>query len=109
MKDKLTTEEKIKKMRFERAKEEAQELIRKRKKREEEEAAEAYWNQPLDTKDRDQEKIMKNKTYLIQSEDRYGRSDEFELKATSKANAEEIANWHWNVINGSVIINVIEL
>jgi|TARA_S200002703_G_scaffold151246_1_gene150399 hypothetical protein len=53
MKDKLTTEEKIKKMRFERAKEEAQELIRKRKKREQEEAAEAYWNQPLDTKDRD--------------------------------------------------------
>ena len=54
-------------------------------------------------------KIMKNKTYLIQTEDRYGRSDEFELKATSKANAEEIANWHWNVINGSIVINVIEL
>lgn len=53
MKDKLTTEEKIKKMRFERAKDLAQELIRKRKKREEEEAAEAYWNQPLDIKDRD--------------------------------------------------------
>ena len=53
--------------------------------------------------------IMKNKTYLIQTEDRYGRSDEFELKATSKANAEEIANWHWNVINGDVVINVIEL
>ena len=53
MKDKLTTEEKIMKMRFERAKEEAQELILKRKLREEEEAAEAYWNQPLDTKDRD--------------------------------------------------------
>jgi hypothetical protein len=53
MKDKLTTEEKIKKMRFERAKELAKELIRKRKKREQEEAAEAYWNAPLDLKDRD--------------------------------------------------------
>ena len=52
---------------------------------------------------------MKNKTYLIQTEDRYGRSDEFELKATSKTEAEEIANRHWNVINGDVVINVIEL
>ena len=53
MKNKLTTEEKIKKMRFERAKDWAQERIRKRKKREQEEAAEAYWNAPLDLKDMD--------------------------------------------------------
>lgn len=48
------------------------------------------------------------KTYRIETEDRYGRSDEFELKAKNKAEAEEIANWHWNVLNGSVVLNVIE-
>ena len=36
--------------------------------------------------------IMKNKTYLIQTEDRYGRSDEYEVQASNKAEAEAIAN-----------------
>ena len=54
-------------------------------------------------------KIMKNKTYLIQTEDRYGRSDEYEVQASNKAEAKAIANKPANVINGDVVINVIEL
>ena len=52
---------------------------------------------------------MKNKTYLIQTEDRYGRSAEYEVQASNKAEAEAIANKPANVINGDVVINVIEL
>ena len=49
------------------------------------------------------------KTFRIETEDRYGRFDEYEVQANSKAEAEAIANKPVNVINGSVVINVIEL
>ena len=52
---------------------------------------------------------MKNKTYLIQTEDRYGRSDEYEVQASNKAEAEAIANKPVNVVDGSIVLNVIEL
>jgi len=52
---------------------------------------------------------MKNKTYLIQTEDRYGRSDEYEVQANNKAEAEAIANKPVNVVDGSIVLSVVQL
>ena len=53
--------------------------------------------------------IMKNKTYLIQTEDRYGRSDEYEVQASNKAEAEAIANKPANVVDGSIVLSVVQV
>ena len=52
---------------------------------------------------------MKNKTYLIQTEDRYGRSDEYEVQASNKAEAEAIANKPVNVVDGSIVLSVVQV
>ena len=49
------------------------------------------------------------KTYLIQTEDRYGRLDEYEVKAANKAEAEAIANKPANVVDGSIVISIEKL
>ena len=51
---------------------------------------------------------MKN-TFRIETEDRYGRFSEYEVQASNKAEAEAIANKPVNVVDGSIVINVIEL
>ena len=51
---------------------------------------------------------MKN-TFRIETEDRYGRFSEYEVQASNKAEAEAIANKPANVIDGSIVTNVIEL
>ena len=48
-------------------------------------------------------------TFRIETEDRYGRFYDYDVQATSKAEAEAIANKPANVINGDVVINIIEL
>ena len=52
---------------------------------------------------------MKNKTYLIQTEDRYGRSDEYEVQASNKAEAEAIAEKPINTFNGSIVTKVVQI
>jgi len=49
------------------------------------------------------------KTYLIQTEDRYGRFSDYEVKATNKAEAEAIANKPVNVVNGSIVVGIEKL
>ena len=49
------------------------------------------------------------KTFRIETEDRYGRLDEYEVKAANKAEAEAIANKPVNVQHGSVVTNVVEI
>ena len=47
--------------------------------------------------------------YRIETEDRYGRFDEYELRASSVAEAEAIAAKPENIINGSFVVNVIPI
>tara|TARA_R100001163_G_C4883837_1_gene79934 strand:+ start:65 stop:244 length:180 start_codon:yes stop_codon:yes gene_type:complete len=49
------------------------------------------------------------KTYLIQTEDRYGRFSEYEVQANNKAEAEAIANKPANVVDGSIVISIEKL
>ena len=49
------------------------------------------------------------KTYLIQTEDRYGRFSDYEVQANSKTEAEAIANKPENVVNGSIVISIEKL
>ena len=48
-------------------------------------------------------------TFRIETEDRYGRSDEYEVQANNKAEAEAIANKPVNVVNGSVVVSIEKL
>ena len=54
---------------------------------------------------------MKNemKSYLIQTEDRYGRFSEYEVQANNKAEAEAIANKPANVVDGSIVLSVVQV
>jgi hypothetical protein len=49
------------------------------------------------------------KTYLIQTEDRYGRFSEYEVKAANKAEAEAIAEKPENVVDGSIVVSIEKL
>ena len=49
------------------------------------------------------------KTYLIQTEDRYGRFSDYEVQANSKTEAEAIANKPENVVDGSIVISIEKL
>jgi hypothetical protein len=51
---------------------------------------------------------MKN-TFRIETEDRYGRFSEYEVQATSKAEAEAIGSKPENVVDGSVVMNVVQV
>ena len=51
---------------------------------------------------------MKN-TFRIETEDRYGRSDEYEVQANNKAEAEAMANKPVNVANGSIVLSVVQV
>ena len=46
------------------------------------------------------------KTYLIQTEDRYGRFSDYGVKAANKAEAEAIANKPANVVDGSIVVSI---
>ena len=48
-------------------------------------------------------------TFRIETEDRHGRSDEYEVQANNKAEAEAIANKPVNVANGSIVLNVVQV
>ena len=48
-------------------------------------------------------------TYRIETEDRYGRLYDYELQATSKAEAEAIAEKPINTFNGSIVTRVVEV
>ena len=49
------------------------------------------------------------KTFRIETEDRYGRLDEYEGKAANKVEAEAIANKPVNIPHGSGVIDVVEI
>ena len=49
------------------------------------------------------------KTFRIETEDRYGRLDEYEVKANNKAEAEAIANKPVNVVDGSIVLSVVQV
>ena len=49
------------------------------------------------------------KTYRIETEDRYGRFYDYEVQATSKAEAEAIGSKPENVVDGSVVMNVVQV
>jgi hypothetical protein len=49
------------------------------------------------------------KTYRIETEDRYGRFYDYDVQATSKAEAEAIANKPVNVVDGSIVLSVVEI
>ena len=49
------------------------------------------------------------KTFRIETEDRYGRLDEYEVKAANKAEAEAIAEKPINTFNGSLVTRVVEV
>ena len=51
---------------------------------------------------------MKN-TFRIETEDRYGRFYDYELQATSKAEAEAIAEKPINTFNGSIVTKVVQV
>ena len=51
---------------------------------------------------------MKN-TFRIETEDRYGRLYDYELQATSKAEAEAIAEKPINTFNGSIVTKVVQV
>jgi hypothetical protein len=51
---------------------------------------------------------MKN-TFRIETEDRYGRFYDYELQATSKAEAEAIAEEPINTFNGSIVTKVVQV
>lgn len=48
-------------------------------------------------------------TFRIETEDRYGRSDEYEVQANNKAEAETIANKPVNVVDGSRVLRVVQV
>ena len=48
-------------------------------------------------------------TFRIETEDRYGRFYDYELQATSKAEAEAIANKPVNVVVGSIVLSVVQV
>ena len=48
-------------------------------------------------------------TYRIETEDRYGRFYDYELQATSKAEAEAIAEKPINTFNGSIVTKVVQI
>ena len=49
------------------------------------------------------------KTFRIETEDRYGRLDEYEVKAANKVEAEAIANKPANVVDGSIVLSVVQV
>ena len=49
------------------------------------------------------------KSYLIKIEDRYGRFSEYEVQANNKAEAEAIANKPVNVVDGSIVLSVVQV
>ena len=51
---------------------------------------------------------MKN-TFRIETEDRYGRFSESEVQASNKAEAEAIANNPANVVDGSIVLSVVQV
>ena len=51
---------------------------------------------------------MKN-TFRIETEDRYGRFSEYEVQANNKAEAEAIANKPVNVVDGSIVLSVVQV
>ena len=51
---------------------------------------------------------MKN-TFRIETEDRYGRFSEYEVQASNKAEAEAIANKPANVVDGSIVLSVVQV
>ena len=51
---------------------------------------------------------MKN-TFRIETEDRYGRFSEYEVQASNKAEAEAIANKPVNVVDGSIVLSVVQV
>lgn len=51
---------------------------------------------------------MKN-TFRIETEDRYGRFYDYDVQATSKAEAEAIANKPVNVVDGSIVLSVVQV
>jgi len=50
-----------------------------------------------------------NQLYRIETEDRHGRFGEYELRASSVAEAEAIAAKPENIMNGSFVVNVIPI
>jgi hypothetical protein len=42
----------------------------------------------------------------FQTEDRYGRFSDYEVKAANKAEAEAIANKPENVVDGSIVVSI---
>jgi len=48
-------------------------------------------------------------TYRIETEDRYGRFYDYDMQATSKAEAEAIANKPVNVVDGSIVLSVVQV
>ena len=48
-------------------------------------------------------------TFRIEIEDRYGRFSEYEVQAISKAEAEAIGSKPENVVDGSVVMNVVQV
>ena len=51
---------------------------------------------------------MKN-TFRIETEDRYGRFSEYEVQASNKAEAKAIANKPANVVDGSIVLSVVQV
>ena len=51
---------------------------------------------------------MKN-TFRIETEDRYGRFSEYEVISDNKAEAEAIANKPANVVDGSIVLSVVQV
>ena len=54
-------------------------------------------------------KLPRLYTYRIETEDRYGRLYDYELQATSKAEAEAIAEKPINTFNGSIVTRVVQV
>ena len=48
-------------------------------------------------------------TFRIETEDRYGRFYDYDVQATSKAEAEAIAEKPINTFNGSIVTRVVEV
>ena len=48
-------------------------------------------------------------TFRIETEDRYGRFYDYEVQATSKAEAEAIGRKPENVVDGSIVLNVVQV
>ena len=48
-------------------------------------------------------------TFRIETEDRYGRFYDYDLQATSKAEAEAIAEKPINTFNGSIVTKVVQV